>query len=77
MADQLTKEQLDDYKEAFTLFNQARNFYTYVSICIRERKNIYIFGLVKDIKVSLLYISIIGRNHYNFSFGNNYAVFRS
>ena len=23
MADQLTKEQLDDYKEAFTLFNQV------------------------------------------------------
>ena len=70
MADELTKEQLEDYKEAFTLFNQVIESL----ILLPLLANMYCFyGNVTEYE---FYFFVIGRNNYHISAGNNYALIR-
>lgn len=71
MADELTKEQLEDYKEAFTLFNQViESLILFAVISL----NMYCFyGNVTEYEFIFL---VTGRNNYHISVGNNHALIR-
>ena len=70
MADELTKEQLEDYKEAFTLFNQVIESLVLFAVII----NMYLF--YGDATEYEFIFFVTGRNNYHISAGNNYALIR-
>ena len=70
MADELTKEQLEDYKEAFTLFNQV------IKSSIRFAVIGYMYFFYGNMTEYELIFFVTGRNNYHISAGNNYALIR-
>ena len=70
MADELTKEQLEDYKEAFTLFNQVIESFILFAVVS------YMYFFYGNVTEYGFIFFVTGRNNYHISAGNNYALIR-
>ena len=70
MADELTKEQLEDYKEAFTLFNQVIESLILFAVI---GSSYFFYGNMTEYE---LIFFVTGRNNYHISAGNNHALIR-
>ena len=72
MADELTKEQLEDYKEAFTLFNQVIESLILLPLLAIVMNMYFSYGNVTEYE----FFFLTGRNNYHISAGNNHALIR-